>query len=511
MVVSFGTPLITTLSLSLRQIYLKRSLKSSCRIIYRNYCSNNENVFAYNVIFKDRKVTKDGQDFIPIFSSLLTRNGNQSNSNPQIKLLDIQQWVSQQSRVVDLVNTQSEMTPEFLDGLCTSFKSLSEDELLKVIQCLNQCKKSNSLLHSTLVSKLDKECIRRLPQWNWNTSCQALQVWYNLDLIKLGKFYRRVMSHYSPLIQKMNSQQLVEFSFFLNLNRNFPTQLNTRNFETKLQLSWKNFSPNEMGVVSMAFFKCQKEITNAALLEQLVTAVKGNAKTIDDITLAAMLKLIRRSCTDASKTPTSVLSLFDALIDEIPRLNPKAIIQLVTVAGSINYFHHPTLEKVARRFSTEIGATRLKDLERFALSLSFSGYNSPAVDQFWKQVEMELVKTERQAEISHFPRSLISLLVYFVTLGRFPKDLFRIAFDPENLNKTLGIYFTMLLLPSHLLLIKQMFLGFHLDSSYTSVKREIPFLYHSIRIECPQYEGPAIPLATIKTLEDKQVFNIVEF
>jgi len=444
MVNPFGRPFLTTLSRSLHNFYYKQSLKFPCQFSHRNYCSNNENVFAYSAIFKDKKeahVSEDKlKDFIPLFSPLMIPNGNQLKSKPRsFKLTDMQKWISQQSQAVDPSNIQPEITVKFIDGLCMSFKSLSDNELLTVIQFLNHDKNLDSSLCSTIFSKLDNECIRRLPQWTWNVSCQAMRVWYNLNMVKLCNFYKKAISHFSPQIQNLNAQQLLEFSFFLNLNRSFPTQLNHRNFETQLLLLWNDFSLDEIGVISMAFFKCQKEILNPALLDKLISAVKDNAAVIDDITLAAILKLIRRSCTDASKTPASVIKLFDALIDEVDRLNPKAIIQLVTVAGSLNYFHHPTLEKVAKLFTTKIGATRLKDLERFALSLSSSGYKSPSVDEFWKEVETELIKSERQIEIRNFPRSLISLLVYFVTLGKFPEELFKIAFHSENLNKALGI------------------------------------------------------------------------
>jgi len=42
-----------------------------------------------------------------------------------------------------------------------------------------------------------------------------------------------------------------------------------------------------------------------------------------------------------------------------------------------------------------------------------------------------------------------------------------------------------------------------------SVKREIPLLYHSIRIECPQYDGLTVSPAIVKKLEDSQVFIAV--
>ena len=446
MVVSIGTPLFR-LSLSLLHINCKRNLRFPCPIFFRKYCSNNENNFAHSVIFGDRKETYlNGdklQDFILLFSSILVQNRYHPESKPDLsKLLDKQKWMLKQSKTVYPPCLQPEITSQFIDGLSMAFKSLSVDELLTVIRCLDQCKNLDNAMYSALLSKLDRECTLRLPQWNWNTSCRVLQEWYSLNLIKPCHFYKKAMSHYSLLIHEMNAQQLVEFSFFLNLNRSFPTKLNHRNFENQLLLSFNDFSLNEIGVISMAFFKCQKEIRNPALLEQLISAVKDNAATIDDITLAAMLKLIRRSCSDASKTPASVMTLFDALIDVIDQFNPKVVIQLVVVAGSLNYFHHPTLEKVARMFNQKISTTRLKDLERFALSLSSSGYKSKSVEQFWKLVEMDLVKSERQAEISNFPRSLISLLVYFVSLGKFPEELFRIAFRPENVTKTLGIRYS---------------------------------------------------------------------
>jgi len=43
-----------------------------------------------------------------------------------------------------------------------------------------------------------------------------------------------------------------------------------------------------------------------------------------------------------------------------------------------------------------------------------------------------------------------------------------------------------------------------------SVKREIPLLYHSIKIECPEYDGPMVPETLVNELDRKQNRPIFE-
>ena len=406
--------------MSLRHFYLKSThcwfnchifLQFPRQSFHRNYWKSTENDFAYSAVFKNRS-TKHG------ISTVL--------STDEAELKDL------------FVTSSSVKSNPNAETSCLQLTSFSDEDLVEAVKCLVQQNDMNSALYHRNCTKLDQECLSRLPRWEWKISCRVLQALYSLKLFNQFDFPKKVMSHYSLQISNMNAQQLVEFSFFLNLNRCFPAELNAKEFESQVCLLWNDFSVNDIGVISMAFFKCQKAISDTALLEQLISTVKDNAATIKEITLSTVLKLIRKSNVDASKSLTSI-TLFDAFIDQIPRLNTKAIIQLVLVASTLNYFHHPTLEKAAQIFTKEMSTIRLKDLERFALSLYFSGFRSPTTDQFWSQVEIELVKSERQAEIRAYSRSLISLLVYFVTLGRYPTELFRTAFCPKNIEKTLSI------------------------------------------------------------------------
>lgn len=90
----------------------------------------------------------------------------------------------------------------------------------------------------------------------------------------------------------MTPKQLVQMMFYANTSRKFLPTLPMYDIEQEICAYYNDFNINELGIVSLGFFKTQTPIRNQELVKNLYNSVIKEIANINSIELAAFLKVL---------------------------------------------------------------------------------------------------------------------------------------------------------------------------------------------------------------------------
>jgi hypothetical protein len=322
---------------------------------------------------------------------------------------------------------KSEECNNLIENLSTTLHLLSDEQLIKIIDCLNIIPGNSSL---TL--KLDEECCKRSTKWDKNIYFKV--AWTFLQLKTFNRplhLQKKIVLEFAQEVQQMTPQELVKYLVILKQFRKFPKTVNKIHIENRLSKVLDSLSIEDLGLVCSAFFECNEAIKNLELVGRLVERLLIGASSTDDKTVGSMLKLFRRSSSDPGHYAKQVLDIQPMLCNLVPNWNLKVLIQLAAVCSSLLFYHPVTIELVTQKFLICMKEARLKDLERLSMVIAMSTYHSPSIDLFWDALGKEFAGKERQNEIYQYPHSFISLTNYAVVANHYSEQLLRIALSPD--------------------------------------------------------------------------------
>lgn len=312
---------------------------------------------------------------------------------------------------------QHSITGEIFDGLVKTLvekcSQLSDDELIGILACLRKwctAEKASSRNYTELWKAVDKQCSLRMEKWDRNKLLFVADHWYLLYLGRLSEFMWHCTVRLSRRPEKLTASQLVQCMFYINIRRKFPSHISVYDFEYSLQNCLDQLTLDDLGILAMGFFKSEKPIRSQTLLSDLLRRIINSVDTIHEITLAALMKVIRYSL-----QPTHADMLFvliGKLMPHIDRVSQMCCTHIALVGTNIHTYHEGTMNKIVQRFVNEITLARLKDLERLAFALSLYNYEHKMEPSIYKLIGEELCKSERTLEIQQYPKCLPCCLHY---------------------------------------------------------------------------------------------------
>lgn len=374
---------------------------------------------------------------------------------------------------------KSEKFKTLISGMLENLHLISGEHLVNIINrlCLNGEKTKQV---ECLVTKLDQKCCENSRKWDKSIYIAAAWSFFQLKSYSAFNLQKKMVMDLAGVVKQMSSQELIMYLVILKQFRRFPRKINKADIEIRLNEVLDNVSIEDLGLACLAFFECNEAVQNTELVGRLVERLLIDANSTDEKTVGSMLKLFRRSSTDSGNFAKQVLDIQPRLCDLVHRWNPKVLIQLIAVGSNILFFHHATIERVARKILTCLNEARLKDLERLAMAIAISCHQSPSGNSFWDGLEKELTTVERQNEIYQYPNAFISLVSYAIIANRYLEQLLRIALNPDFV---------------------EIAKNFSDQSSYNSTKRELLLVNCSLNIEMPGYDGPRLCTNDAQTFE----------
>ncbi|XP_055537428.1 uncharacterized protein LOC129725511 [Wyeomyia smithii] len=326
---------------------------------------------------------------------------------------------------------------EFVDALVSRSSEFSDEDLvesLRLLVELGPTPKVNTRNFLELWQALDKECLKRVIGWDVDKLLFMADQWYPLRLAKIGKFVNKAVWKISNRLRKLTKDQLVRTMFYINVVRT-PLE-NMVDIEINLKQNFYLFEIDDVAILCMGFFKTETPIRSTELIERIYQLTMHHAEDVKDISLAAILKLLRYS----SRIPNaqSMEQLLKVFTPHVPRISLFCCLHLALLGSDIHLCYQPCIEAIIERFTKDIKFLRLKDMERIAFIVAH--YNMMLPDK----KDLKLLQTilqelsSRIPEITQYPKSYLALLNFLSLRDVYNVDLIAAAFEPRFLYLTYG-------------------------------------------------------------------------
>ncbi|XP_062538533.1 uncharacterized protein LOC134206820 [Armigeres subalbatus] len=326
----------------------------------------------------------------------------------------------------------------FVEAMVDRMQSLTDEEVVEALGLLARIGPEAHAVdmrnYVQLWNAADRVCLGRVHRWDTQKLLFMADQWYPMRVAKVGKFVGKAMWKISSKLKKLPRDQLVKTVFYINLTRT-PVE-NMIDIEFNLKRNFFDFEIDDISILCMGFFKTETPIRSFELIERIFQLTIHHSKDIQDISLTAILKLLRYS----SRIPqaASMERLLSALVPEIPRLSHFSCLHIALLGSDIQLCHQPSLEAIIERFTKDIKELRLKDMERIAFIIGHC--NMTMADK--KDVKLLNAIVEelpnRIPEITQYPKCYLTLLNFLSLKDVYNEQLIAAAFEKRFLFMTYG-------------------------------------------------------------------------
>lgn len=324
-------------------------------------------------------------------------------------------------------------------GFVSKCKDLTDDQLVESLLSLSVWPQSESVMEENFLhvwKAIDAQLLERYYNWDINKRLYIIDVWYNLKLTRLSEFVFLVTMRLSRKVLKLSPSQLIQTLFYMNTARKISPVTSMFEFEYMLEQYVDKLSLEELGVAATGFFKSKNRIKSSGLLMTIINRVIKDIDNIPDITLAAIVKLIRYS--PKSALAVKIEQLLDILAARMDSHGLLSNIHILLMANSLNIFHENAITKVVDQFLQKPSAVRLKDIEKLVLTLSRYNFIPPSSPDILSVIVKEVQSPEREKECDFYPECLARVLYYLSLMKVYPVNLIRGVLNPEWILKTYG-------------------------------------------------------------------------
>ncbi|KAI4502387.1 hypothetical protein M0802_002299 [Mischocyttarus mexicanus] len=349
-----------------------------------------------------------------------------------------------------------------LNALTANIDNLTLDLLEKVLisllsfpEHLKKTKEFNNLWKS-----LDNYCQKQYTNWPIDKmfliADSFLCLHYkNSDYI--WKFLRKMNSK----LNKLTAKNVVQLMFIVNIIRQTP--LNMYEVECILEQHLDDLTINELGLIAMGFFKSNTKIRDSKLLKAITLRLANDLKSVDNVSLSALFKLIRFSM--QFNELEHLEFLLNKMLPLLPELGLLCLTHILHTYAKTHLYLKPFMDTIMNRFYNEMENTRLKDIERLAYTLNV--FSIDTKNPIYDKIIEELTRrtSDDQEEINKFPWIFINILQHLAYAGIYPLNLIKLAFDPSHIN-----------------------LWFKGNNNLINFQYSI--LEYCVKIERPEYTGP---------------------
>uniref|UniRef100_A0A1B0FIJ7 RAP domain-containing protein n=1 Tax=Glossina morsitans morsitans TaxID=37546 RepID=A0A1B0FIJ7_GLOMM len=326
----------------------------------------------------------------------------------------------------------------FISRYCAAIPLLSHEQLLESLRLLLILPKEETVRSDNFIelwNALDVECCRRIEDWDTDELLLVCDAWYKLDLARICEFVKEALRKMGRKVRKMTASQLVQTMFLCNVMRCSLYEM--MDFEVNLVRYIHTMSLDELGVMSMGFFKTQTPLRNPELLDNLYKRLIDELDTAKDITLVAILKVLRYS----SKLPQ--VDRMKELLDKMSqgKLETMSLLSCLHVAlfgCELQFCNSKIIECVLKRFERELEQTRLKDLERICLVMGLFNIKTPTGIEKTLCTRVLDMLNNRIDEILKYPTCFLNCLHYLTLCGFYNQEMLAAALDEKFLKHACG-------------------------------------------------------------------------
>lgn len=405
--------------------------------IYRDY----ENEYAYGLMEGKGYAHNFSIQAVPRDMSTITQeemknllNENWSDKSPQ-QIFEVFSKLGTYC-TENKICISNKMFDTFIDNLTDNIKLASDMELVSLFNSLRKWPETESVRTRNYIEvwvALDEECLKRIQSWTFDEMLPFVSLFFMLNVTRVSDFTKKCLQKMASKAKQLTPGQLIQALFFIGVMRRQPFDMH--NLEVHLDNNFDKFTVDDLAIMSMGFFKSKTPIRSMELLSKIVDKTIENSHNINEVSLAALLKVIRYSMRTANH---KIYELLDTLKHEVPRLSIMCNVHIALVGASTLTLHKECLTIIAETVSGSISETRMKDLERLILTYGTFNFKPPTKKDFFNIVIEELRKPERYSEIEYHGRCFALCVAYLGLLNIYPVDLMSKVLCPSFLQNTYG-------------------------------------------------------------------------
>lgn len=337
------------------------------------------------------------------------------------------------------LSISNKMFDTYFDNLTDNIKFASDKELETLFHMLDMWPPIESVKTRNYIeiwAALDDECLNRMNKWTFEQSLTYAALFYKLNIVRLSDFMNKLLLKLAYKAKRLTLGQLVQTLFFIGIQRRPPIDMH--NIEVQVNERFSEFSIDDLSIMAMGFFKSKTPIRDQYLVSKTIKKLTENAKQVHEVSLAALLKLIRYSAKLIHSD--ELYEMLDALEPELSRLSVMCRVHVALVGTTTLTLHEQCLNRVAEAVGQSMKDARLKDLERLALTFAMFNYKplKGGSECFLQKIIKELRSMEREPEIMRYGRAFACCVSYLGYLEMYPEDLIAKCFDQELLETTYG-------------------------------------------------------------------------
>ncbi|KAJ8954160.1 hypothetical protein NQ318_005754 [Aromia moschata] len=417
---------------------------------------DHENSYAFEIISRDPPVSTISPDnkvkTTEEFNAALDQNWRASSASEIVKtFINVKDYCIENGIAVSDARFD-----KLVDGLMDHCETLTDTELADLLSCLCDyppCQFYTSHNFHDIWSCLDDICCWKMIGWDTEKMFIYANLWYKLNLGKLCDYVFVLIDRLTRRADSLSKDQLYEYA---------------------LEKQIENMNVDEMAVVAMGYFKTKTKIKLITVAQAMVKRVTENSKSVHEISLTAILKILRYS--KQTKIVSDFLPMLDNLSEEIDRLSHLCCLHMALLGTGLHILHNKSLQRVSEKIVRDIAdveKVRLKDIERLLNVLTLFDFVPKTEPDLHQAALGALHAEEREKEYILYPKCLPSSLYYLSLRNIYSYDLMNKVLDKDYITETYG-------------------------KTAKNIPQVLLSLDASIDIECPDYEGNRLPRESLR-------------
>lgn len=225
--------------------------------------------------------------------------------------------------------------------------------ILKLLDALSIVPEAASPIapnHYDIWLAIDEYSMEQIRAWTSEQKLLVADHFHRMHLGRLSKFNRKVVKRVGYNTSNFKKDIMLHLLFLMNIVRKPLDDMIDIERNLLRNHTYLTYDINQLGVLSMAFFKTKSQIKSKELIDHLFKVLMDNVATMHEITIVNILKILRYSA--RLKEQYMIKNLLDAITPHIHRLSLVCCTHIALFGAEIQQGHPVSF--VFKRFIYEV-------------------------------------------------------------------------------------------------------------------------------------------------------------
>ena len=341
---------------------------------------------------------------------------------------------------------------KFCKCLLSQLSNISNDDYLECMAALSrlsfrQCITSDLRdIRIMIAQSFDEENIKRMTDWQARQLLLVADFYFHLRCSSSSwvRYLKRMFSTLfaSRTFSELGKEEIVTLLLHVGLTR----QIGERDLnEALLKICQQidTYTIEELGIVSLAYFKTNKPVRNTLFQNELAAKLNSCVSEVGQICLSAVLKCLQKSSNKLRiryhpELLQQMIELQPSLSLRMPSLTPQTALHVLSIFHSFKYISEQLISSFSVKLARDhLKEWRLKDLALAVRLLADLSECFPNKTEILARLTGELGLCCRESEVESHLDYLARCLLGMAMAGVYSEPLLRWLFKTESLD-----YFT---------------------------------------------------------------------